>query len=182
MTPIERYGLGQARRQLLGELTGTILDVGAGTGVNFPYFAEPTQVVACEPNSKMRRRAEKRRPAGLTLLDCSAESLAVDDGSFDHIITTLVLCTVADLEAAFGEFRRVLKPGGHLHFIEHVRGEGFTGQLHDWCTPLWSKIAGGCHLNRCTVELIREAGFQVEREDTVWRLLNTPFVAGSARV
>lgn len=182
MTPIERRWLGRARARLIGGLRGKTLDVGSGTGVNFGYFSEPSNVVACEPNPDMRRVAETRRPEGLTLIDSGAECIEVSDHLFDHVVVTLVLCTVTDLEASLSEFRRVLKPGGQLHFLEHVRGDGFIGKLNDWCTPLWSRLAGGCHLNRRTIEKIQSMGFQVDQEETVFRLLNTPFVMGRARV
>ena len=162
--PLERWRLKNTRRELLGALEGQILDLGAA-----------------EPDPEMRRQADRRRPEGLTLLDSRAEDLPFDNESFDHVITTLVLCTVDDLEISLQQIHRVLKPEGRLHFLEHLRGDGFIGTLHDVCTPAWSKIAGGCHLNRRTLQTLRESGFSLEAHHTAFKFLGTPFEIGSAR-
>ena len=179
--PLERWRLKNTRRELLGALEGQILDLGAGTGANFAFFQNPSQVVAAEPDPELRRQADRRRPEGLTLLDSRAEDLPFDNESFDHVITTLVLCTVDDLEISLQQIHRVLKPEGRLHFLEHLRGDGFIGTLHDVCTPAWSKIAGGCHLNRRTLQTLRESGFSLEAHHTAFKFLGTPFEIGSAR-
>jgi ubiquinone/menaquinone biosynthesis C-methylase UbiE len=180
MSPLEHWRLNTARRALVGTLEGRILDLGAGTGANFPHFVDPNTVIAAEPDPDMRRVARAGKPDGLTLIDSTAEQLQLQDDSVDHVVTTLVLCTVADLDLAFQEMRRVLKPGGQLHFLEHVRGEGFIGKLHDWCTPAWSRIAGGCHLNRRTLETIPQHGFRIDHDETVLELIGTPFRSGRA--
>lgn len=180
MSPLESLRLGAARARLLSSLNGKILDLGCGTGVNFEYFRHPDQVVGCEPDAEMRQVAAQKSIPGLTLIDSRAENLELEDNAFDHVVSTLVLCSVSDLKAGFSEIGRVLKPGGSLHFLEHSRGEGFIGQLHDWCTPLWSRMAGGCHLNRRPLTLIQENGFELQHRETVMNLLRTPFYAGSA--
>ncbi len=180
MSPFERWGLARARARLLSPLRGDILDLGAGTGANFPYFHDLCRVVAVEPHPEMRRTAQKRAPTGVRVLDCSGELLTLPDNSVDHVVATLVFCSVDDLTRCLAEIARVLRPAGSLHFLEHIRGQGLVARLHDLCTPIWSRLAGGCHLNRRTVSLIREAGFETCSEQTVLRFLGTPFVAGVA--
>lgn len=181
MTPFERNALRAARKELLSSLDGTILEIGSGTGANFPYFSEPTDVTACEPDEDMRRVSLPFVPKGLTLESWSAECLELETGSVDHVVCTLVLCSVDHHSAVLAEIRRVLKPEGVFHFIEHIRGEGLVGRLHDLVTPLWRMIAGGCRLNRHTVEQLSEAGFTISEEKEVLRFIGTPFVWGRAR-
>ncbi len=181
MTPFERAALGRARRELLLDLRGRILEIGCGTGVNFSLYAEPENVLALEPDEAMRLTAEQVRPEGLELRKGQAESLPLPDASVDHMVVTLVFCSVESMQRSLGEARRVLKPGGALHFLEHVRGSGMFGRLHDLCTPLWSRVAAGCHLNRNTVAVLREAGFELTEVREVLRFIGTPFVVGRAK-
>lgn len=181
MNRLERNHLSVVRSDLLTPLEGRILDVGAGTGVNFPYFRSPDQVVAIEPDPDMRRIALPKVLPGMTLLDCPADKVPLPSGSIDHVVFTLVLCSMSALDASLIEMRRVLKPGGSVTFLEHVRGKGCHGTLHDIVTPLWSKVAGGCHLNRDTPAILERHGFSVESCVQVCRVLGVPFVAGRAR-
>ena len=128
MAPFEALGLARARRELLSQVEGEVLELGAGTGANFPYFPQPHRVTATEPDPEKLKVASRHRPDGLTLLNCPAERLELEDSSVDHVVATLVLCTVGDVEASLAEIRRVLRPGGQLHFIEHIRGDGFRRQ------------------------------------------------------
>lgn len=181
MTPFEKAALGLAREELLRDLSGRVVEVGCGTGVNFGLYPEPEKVLALEPDEEMRRVAESVRPPGLDLRQGLAEAIPVPDASVDHLVVTLVFCSVESLMQSLLEARRVLKPEGTLHFLEHVKGDGIYGRLHDWCTPLWSRIAGGCHLNRETVSVLTEAGFEVIELREVLRFIGTPFVMGRAR-
>lgn len=179
--PLERRYLQEARKELIAELTGRLLDLGAGTGANFPFFSLTSQVTALEPDPAMLKIAESRSRDGINLVSGHAEALPFEDHTFDHVVATLVLCTVAQPEHSLQEIKRVLKPGGGLHFLEHVRAPGALGKINDLVTPLWSRLAGGCRLNRSTVEMIARQGFELENVRPVFHLLGTPFVGGQAR-
>lgn len=164
MRPAERTILTEHRRYLTSGISGAVLDLGAGTGAMFPYFTAVTPdaaavtLFAIEPDPHMRRRAvERARDLGLeiTIEDAGAEALPFADGSFDVVIASLVFCTIPDVDAALSEVARVLKPGGEFRFLEHVRGDGTVGVVHDVLAPAWQTLAGGCHLNRETVEVFR---------------------------
>lgn len=164
MKPAEQTVLADHRRYLVDEISGAVLDLGAGTGAMFPYFEEAAAgsrdvtLFAIEPDPHMRRQAvERARDLGLDIEieSAGAEALPFADGSFDVVIASLVFCTIPDFDAALSEVARVLKPGGEFRFLEHVRGEGAVGVAHDVLAPAWHTVAGGCHLNRETDEIFR---------------------------
>lgn len=163
---LERGVLGERRERLLGGLRGEVLDIGAGTGVNLQYFAEASRVVASEPDPAMRRRLERKLGQARVPAEVRgdpAESLSEPDGRFDAVVFTLVLCTVADPDCALGEARRVLKPGGRLVVLEHVRGDGQLAVWQDRLDPLWSRVIAGCHPNRDTRAAVERAGFTFDQ-------------------
>jgi ubiquinone/menaquinone biosynthesis C-methylase UbiE len=164
----ERAGMGEHRRELLANATGRVVEIGAGTGLNFPHYpAAVSEVAAIEPDRHMRRRAVQAAEAeGLAVpvevRRASAESLPYGDGEFDTAVSTLVLCSVSSPERALAELRRVLKPEGVLLFFEHVRSQDpRAGRWQDRLDRPWGWIAGGCHPNRDTVANIERAGFTV---------------------
>ncbi len=160
--PLEEGWLGERRERLLSHLTGTVLDVGAGTGANLRHFRHATRVVATEPDPAMRQRlAGKLSEAHVPVeLDATAgESLPYPNASFDAVVYTLVLCTVADPDRALAEARRVLQPDGRLLVHEHIRGRGRLATWQDRITPVWSWLNAGCHPNRDTRAAIQRAGF-----------------------
>lgn len=162
MTPVEAAFLASRRVGLLANLIGQVIDIGAGTGVNLPYFRRATKVVAAEPDQVMRRRLTAKlamTPVQVEATSDLAGSLRHADASFDAVVCTLVLCTVADLNGALTEARRVLKPGGRLVILEHVRGPGMVAIWQDRVTPLWSRLAAGCQPNRDIGAAIENAGF-----------------------
>lgn len=166
--PVERAILGDRRARLLGGLEGQVLDVGAGTGVNLPYYRQASRVVAAEPDPAMRRRLTAKRGTARVPVDVTgdpAETLSHGDASFDAVVFTLVLCTVASVERALSEARRVLRPSGCLVVLEHVRGEGRLARWQDRVTPLWSRVNAGCHLGRDTGAAIERAGFTFVRAE-----------------
>jgi ubiquinone/menaquinone biosynthesis C-methylase UbiE len=142
-----------------------VLEIGAGTGLNFAHYRNGAQITATEPDPYMLQRAEKRAAqadASIDLQQVSAEELPFADATFDFVISTLVLCSVKDTGRALSEVRRVLKPGAELRVYEHVRYKNPIGALSQhMILPAWRWFGAGCHPNRDTERLIREAGFEV---------------------
>jgi ubiquinone/menaquinone biosynthesis C-methylase UbiE len=184
--------IGAHRDELLAGLTGRVVEVGAGNGINFPHYPSTVdEVVAVEPEAYLRERAERaaaEAPVRVTVLDGVADPLPLEDASADVAIASLVLCTVPDQAAALSELRRVLKPGGELRFMEHVRSErdrkARAQNLFDR-SGLWPLLGGGCHCSRDTVGAIEAAGLEVERLERfdlgpTWMVTN-PHVLGAAR-
>jgi ubiquinone/menaquinone biosynthesis C-methylase UbiE len=155
------------RRDLLELAHGVVLEIGAGTGLNFALYApeKVTRVEAVEPDSAMLNYARQRLPLArvpLTLTQAPAEALPFADGMFDCVVATLVFCSVGDPAHGFQEIRRVLKPGGTLLLLEHVRSQGrLAASVQDLLVPLTTRFAGNCHWNRDTSQAVRVAGFQV---------------------
>lgn len=162
---IERKGLARYREKAAGGATGRVVEIGAGTGRNFPFYRGIDRLIAVEPDPHMRRRAIART-RGLTfpvlLLPDPAEALSAADGSVDSVVATLVLCTVQDPIRALREIRRVLAPEGSFRFVEHVRAESRRqARLQDLVAPLHKRIAAGCHPNRDTLAVIEREGFRL---------------------
>ena len=180
----EKGFLGEWRQQLLADVSGDVLEIGAGTGANFVHYPEEARVVALEPDPFMLKRAEQKLAdtgrTNISLRQAPAEALPFPDASFDTLVSTLVLCTVSDPGRALNELRRVLRPGGRLLFIEHVRADGFGGAVQDGIRPLWGWFGAGCHPNRRTEETLRDAGWDVsiEGRHRVFRFV--PMIRGHA--
>ena len=190
---MERSGVAEMRRELLAEACGRTLELGAGSGHNLPFYTDRvSELVLSEPDPHMARRLRERldseppAPARVALIEGPAEDLPFDDGSFDTVVGTLVLCTVEDPRRALAEARRVLVEGGALLFIEHVRSE--NRRLAWWQDRLerpWGFFVGGCHPNRPTEQALADAGLWIERLDrdrlpAVPRLAR-PLIRGLAR-
>jgi ubiquinone/menaquinone biosynthesis C-methylase UbiE len=163
--------IGCFRDQLVEGLSGRVIEVGAGNGMNFRHYP-PTveEVVAVEPEPYLRARAQeaaRAAPVRVTVVPGLADALEFQDGTFDAAVASLVLCSVPDQRAAIAELRRVLKPGGELRFMEHVRSDRTAkARLQTTLdrTRIWPTIAGGCRCSCDTLEAIRAAGFRVDRE------------------
>lgn len=159
-TLLERTLLGPHREYLVADIEGAVLDLGAGTGAMFSYFAAvadgSTEFHAIEPDPHMRRRAEeeaKNQSLQISIKESPAESLPYEDDTFDVVIASMVFCTIPDVETALREAARVLKPGGEFRFFEHVVDDGWRARVQSLLAPLWKRIAGGCHLTRQTGSL-----------------------------
>jgi SAM-dependent methyltransferase len=156
----------QNRRELVGGATGRVLEIGAGTGLNFRMYRPDVNVVAIEPEPTMARKALARaRGARATIhvLRASAEALPFPDGAFDTAVACLVFCTIPDPLWAAGEVKRVLRPGGELRLYEHVRSpHPRAARWQDRVVPVWRHLGAGCHPNRDIVGTLRAAGFDVE--------------------
>jgi ubiquinone/menaquinone biosynthesis C-methylase UbiE len=161
-----------ARRLVVPEATGRVLEVGVGTGLNFGLYRDVTSLEGIDPDPFMLERARARvaeLPFPTTLHQAGAERMPFEDDSFDTAVITFTLCTIPDPVASLAEVRRVLRRGGRLLFVEHTRSiQPLVAGVQGALTPLWKKIGGGCHLNRRAVELVRTAGFDVRTTEPVW--------------
>lgn len=169
----EQRGTAEHRDRALAGLTGRVIEIGAGNGLNFGHYPDTvTEVVAVEPEDRLRalaERAAEHAPVPVRVVTGHATALPAESGAFDSAVASLVLCSVPDVPGALAEVRRVLRPGGELRFFEHVRSEKpWFGLLEDAITPLWSRAGGGCHPNRDTAAAIREAGFDIEQLDRIF--------------
>jgi ubiquinone/menaquinone biosynthesis C-methylase UbiE len=162
--------VGEQRDELLAGLSGRVVEIGAGNGINFRHYpATVDEVAAPEPEAYLRSKAEhaaRDAPVRVIVSDATAGRLPYEDSSFDAAVASLVLCTVPDPSRALQELRRVLKAGGELRFMEHVRASGRPkARVQAWLdrSGVWPRLAGGCHCSRDTVGTIEAAGFAVER-------------------
>jgi ubiquinone/menaquinone biosynthesis C-methylase UbiE len=166
---MERTGTAEHRPRLLAGLSGRVLEVGAGNGMNFAHYPpEVTSVLAVEPEPHLRDlawRAAEAVPGKVEVVDGVAERLAVEDAAFDAVVASLVLCSVPDQRVALAELYRVVRPGGQLRFFEHV-GAATSGlrrvqRLLD--ATIWPRLLGGDHTGRDTEAAITDAGFRIEQ-------------------
>jgi ubiquinone/menaquinone biosynthesis C-methylase UbiE len=192
----ERRGAAARRAELLGDLAGRVLEIGAGTGLNLPHYpASVTELVLTEPDAgmvaRLRRRVARRPdaagtgPAAVRVVAAPAESLWFADGAFDAVVSTMVLCTVTDPEAALAEATRVLRPGGRLVLLEHVLAPDaprLARRQHRLAGP-WAAFAAGCRCDQDTTALLAAAGYDVRGLHAAdWRgmpRIVRPLVVGS---
>jgi len=156
------------RQRVTAGLTGEVLEVGFGSGLNVPYYpAEVTRVRAVDPATAGRKLAAGRlaaSPVPVEFAGLDGQTLPVDSGSVDHVLITWTMCTIPDVETALREMHRVLRPGGELHFAEHGRSpDPGVARWQDRLTPLQRLVCAGCHLNRSIDRLITQAGFRMIR-------------------
>ena len=159
---IERFGLGRWRRWLVGGAAGRTLDVGCGTGRNLPLFDARARVIGLDPTRDSLLAARRRAP-GVPLIQGDAQALPFRDGVFDTVVSGLVFCSVPDPARGLAEVKRVLRPGGTLRMLEHVRAAGgLKARVQDRWQPLWTRLSGGCYWNRETERTVEAAGFAID--------------------
>jgi ubiquinone/menaquinone biosynthesis C-methylase UbiE len=163
----EEGGLRDTRREVLAEARGRTIDLGAGTGANIGLFPEAvTELVFAEPDPHMAKRLREKLAGSeerVEIVEAPAQSLPFEDSSFDTAVFTLVLCTVPDPAASLAEAARVLRPGGRLLFVEHVRAqEAGLARWQDRLEKPWRFLADGCHCNRDTVAAIEASPLALE--------------------
>lgn len=171
------------RKKVVPNAVGRVLEVGMGSGLNLPYYnADKVDMVwGLEPSEGMREKAQpnlKKSNINVEWLDLPGEEIPLDNNSADTIVLTFTLCTIPDWEKAMEQMHRVLKPGGKLLFAEHGKAPDKNIQRwQDKIDPYWSKIAGGCHVNRPIAEMISDSGFKIRQLESRY-LPSTPKVAG----
>ena len=164
--PLEGVVFGGHRRDLGEGVGGVVLDLGGGTGRQVEHLQGADHVILIDPDERMLTRAARRAGKGHAVVAAQAEALPLADDSCDHVVASLVLCTVRDVRLTLAEAHRVLRPGGEFRFFEHVADDGAGGLLQHAINPLWGKIAGGCQLTRTPVEAVRATpGLRVESVD-----------------
>lgn len=184
----ELAGMRRRRRALVRDAYGVVVEIGSGTGLNVAHYPDALdRLVLTEPEPGMRRKLSRRIARlgrAAVVSGARAEQLPAVDGSVDTVVSTLVLCTVADPERVLHEIARVLRPDGQLLFIEHVRARSrFLAACQDALLRPWRGFAGGCECNRATLQLMRDCGFTVAAGDAVWRGMPAivhPLVLGRA--
>jgi SAM-dependent methyltransferase len=195
LAPAEHAGLADEREQLVRGLRGHVVEIGAGTGANLSHLdPEVERATLFEPipemTAKLRAKLDALRaaghplPADIEVIEAPAEALPVPDGGADAVISTLVLCSVTDLERSLAEIGRVLRPDGSLVLLEHVAAHGVKRRVQHAIEPAWKVIGRGCHLTRETLLAVEAAGFDVS-DVTDWHLPGGGptglVVAGTAR-
>jgi ubiquinone/menaquinone biosynthesis C-methylase UbiE len=181
MKPLETNAFTVIRKDLVNKAKGKVLEIGCGTGINFPLY-ESVQVSAIEPNAILRKSADLRAHQARVPIDVmagNAEQLEFEDNSFDTVVGTLVFCTIPNPGRAIKEVIRVCKPQGKILLFEHIRHENkVLAALQEILTPIWKKMCDGCHLNRNTEELFRHEGIEILNRNTY---LNKIFITIEAR-
>lgn len=159
------------RERVIAAAGGRVLEIGIGSGLNLPFYSKKVErLIGLDPSPKllaMARRAGNRSTLPFELIEGSALSIPLDNGSVDTIVTTWTLCTIPDAAGALQEMRRVLRPAGELLFVEHgLAPEAGVRWWQDRLTPAWRRIGGGCHLNRPIRSLVESGGFRIAQLDT----------------
>jgi SAM-dependent methyltransferase len=168
---MRQRNLAAYRSRVVPAAEGRVLEIGIGSGLNLPYYSRNVQdVIGLDPSPKLLGMADRAKGTcsrPISLIEGSAEAIPLENGSVDTVVTTWTLCSVPDVAGALQEMRRVLRPSGHLLFVEHGRASdpNVVG-WQDRLTPIWKRISGGCHLNRTIDALIEAAGFQFDRLET----------------
>ena len=165
-TDLDADGFSELRTKLVSDIQGEILEIGTGTGATFPYYGPQAKVIAIEPHEDFRAAAEEaagKAKAEICVVPGAGEELPFEDGTFDAVTASTVLCSVISPMKTLGEMKRVLRPGGQIRLLEHVCSEHWlAGPVMKLLNPIWLRINKmGCHWDRKTVELVQNAGFLI---------------------
>jgi ubiquinone/menaquinone biosynthesis C-methylase UbiE len=173
MGPLERKKFKRVRQDLLKSATGKVLEIGSGTGVNFPLYRNAEHVLAIEPSQYMIDQSLSKlkfAAVPIEMVNASAERLPFEDHTFDTVVATLVFCTIPNAEEAIDEIKRVCKPNGKILLFEHVKMENTVlSRMQEGLTPLWRKICDGCCLNRETLKAFTSRGLKIERVEKFYK-------------
>ena len=159
------------RERVLSLARGRVLEIGIGSGLNLPFYGtQAEEIIGLDPVARLITMAQgstERSKTPVTFITGSAEAIPIDEHSIDTVVTTWTLCSIPNVVGALREMRRVLRPGGQLLFVEHgLAPEDSVRKWQNRLTPVWKRIAGGCHLNRPIGDLIESAGFGIARLET----------------
>jgi ubiquinone/menaquinone biosynthesis C-methylase UbiE len=170
---MSRGEMTEIRARVASNLEGSVLEVGFGSGLNVPHYpSSVTRVQAVDPATVGRKLAAKRvekSPVPVEYVGLNGEELPLDSDSVDHVLVTWTLCTIPNVDTALSEIRRVLRPGGALHFIEHGRSpDAGVARWQDRLTPIQMRVAGGCHFNRQIDELVTDSGLTMTKIDNFY--------------
>jgi ubiquinone/menaquinone biosynthesis C-methylase UbiE len=178
------------RQRVISAAAGRVLEIGVGSGLNFPYYdtARVERVIGLDPSTKllsMAGQVMKHSSLRLELLKGSAEEIPLEDQSVEIVVTSWTLCSISDVRRALSEMRRVLRSDGRLLFVEHgLSPDANVRRWQDRLTPLWKRLSGGCHLNRPIQQLVEDSGFRIEQLNTGYMKGPSPMTfmyEGSAR-
>ncbi|TVZ28655.1 ubiquinone/menaquinone biosynthesis C-methylase UbiE [Gillisia sp. Hel_I_86] len=171
-SPMETAKFSKWRRELTRQVTGNTLEVGIGTGKNIPYYPEEVKLTAIDFSKNMLKRAKLKYqddPRKISFIEMDAQDMIFEDNTFDTVVTSCVFCSVPDPVKGLQEIRRVLKPGGQLLMLEHVRSkQKFLGRLMDWFNFVPLNI-WGANINRQTIDNLKKAGFTKMEVNNLWR-------------
>lgn len=162
------------REKVVPLASGEVLEIGVGSGLNFPYYdpSRVTKLWGLEPSVEMRRLASdavRSLPFEFEFIDLPGEEIPLDANSVDSVLVTYTLCTIPETQPALRGMARVLRPGGKLIFCEHgVAPDAGVRRWQDRLNPIWKRMAGGCHLNRAIPELVRAGGFEIDALETMY--------------
>jgi len=180
MYPLESMGIRKARKSLVSMVSGNVLEVGSGTGVNIGLYDFDKIDSLILSDRKLSKKLKKVSMDKVTLKQIDVTSLPFEDNTFDYVVHTLVFCSVNDVNKGLLELKRVLKPNGKLVFIEHIHPEGnILKKVFSFLNPAWRKIASGCNINRDYIGSLESNGFHVVSTS---KFMKTVFVYGVAEL
>lgn len=173
MSPLENRKFKRIRSELLKDARGKVLELGSGTGVNFPLYSNCDSVIAIEPSQHMINTSLTKRKLSsvpIEIIQASAENLPFENHTFDTVVATLVFCTIPNVDKAINELKRVCKPDGKILLFEHVKMENpVLSKMQENLTPFWKKICDGCCLDRETLRKLTSYDLKIEKVEYIYK-------------